>query len=187
MTYGCHCYEMPSCHPMTILSGKIEFIMPTSVQIRPATSYDAPVVLEMIRALADYEKLTHLVVATEDKIRATLFGEHPAADVLLAYQGQECIGFAVFYATYSTFLAQPGIFLEDVYVKPGARGQGAGLALLRSVAAVAQERGCGRVDWEVLDWNQPSIDFYNKLGATPVDGWIKYRLTGDALERLAKL
>ena len=139
----------------------------------------------MIRALADYEKLTHRVVATEDKIRATLFGEHPVADVLLAYQSEECIGFAVFYPTYSTFLAQRGVFLEDIYVKPSARGQGAGLSLLRSVAAAARERGCGRVDWEVLDWNQPAIKFYQKLGANPMDGWTKYRLTGDALERLA--
>ena len=156
-----------------------------ALHIRPATSTDAAVVLEMIRALADYEKLTHQVVATEDKIRATLFGENPAADVLLAYQAEECVGFAVFYATYSTFLAQCGLFLEDIYVKPHARGKGAGLALLRSVAAAALERGCARVDWEVLDWNQPSIEFYQKLGATPMDGWTNYRLMGDALERLA--
>jgi GNAT superfamily N-acetyltransferase len=141
----------------------------------------------MIRDLADYEKLSHVVVATEDKIRETLFGENPPADVLLAYQSAECIGFAVFFATYSTFLGQPGIFLEDIFVKPHARGQGAGLALLKRVAAIAQERGCGRMEWEVLDWNQPSIEFYKKLGATPVDGWTKYRLTGEAFERLAIL
>jgi GNAT superfamily N-acetyltransferase len=135
--------------------------------------------------LADYEKLTHIVVATEEKLRATLFGENPAADVLLAYQGEECVGFAVFFATYSTFLAQPGVYLEDIFVKPHARGQGAGLALLKRVAAIAHERDCGRVEWEVLDWNQPSIEFYKKLGATPVDGWTKYRLTGEALEQLA--
>lgn len=156
-----------------------------AVEIRPATEQDAPIVLQMIRDLAEYEKLSHLLVATEDKIRETLFAEHPVADVLLAYKAEECIGFAVFYATYSTFLAQPGIFLEDIFVKPHARGQGAGLALLKCIAAIAQVRGCGRVEWEVLDWNQPSIEFYRKLGASPVEGWTKYRLTGEALERMA--
>jgi len=158
-----------------------------AIEIRPATKQDAAVVLQMIRDLADYEKLTHAVVATEDKIRATLFCENPAADVLLAYQGIECVGFAVFFATYSTFLAQPGIFLEDIYVKTHARGQGTGLALLRRIAAIARERGCGRVEWEVLDWNQTSIEFYKKLGAAPVEGWTKYRLTGEALKQLAAL
>jgi GNAT superfamily N-acetyltransferase len=156
-----------------------------NIEIRDATVQDAIVVLQMIRDLAEYEKLSHIVVATEDKIRQTLFSEDPAAEVLLAYQGAECVGFAVFFATYSTFLAQPGIHLEDIFVKPHARGQGAGLALLKRIAAIAQERGCGRMEWEVLDWNQPSIEFYKKLGARPVEGWTKYRLTGDALERLA--
>jgi GNAT superfamily N-acetyltransferase len=139
----------------------------------------------MIRGLAEYEKLTHVVVATEEKICATLFGKKPAADVLLAYDGAECVGFAVFFSTYSTFLAQPGIFLEDIFVKPHARGKGIGLALLKSVAAIAHERGCGRMEWDVLDWNEPAIGFYKKLGAEPVDGWTKYRLTGDALARVA--
>jgi GNAT superfamily N-acetyltransferase len=156
----------------------------SNIEIRSATVQDAAVVLQMIRDLADYEKLTDIVVATEEKIRATLFGENPAADVLLAYQEAECIGFAVFFSTYSTFLARTGIYLEDIFVKPHARGQGAGLALLKRIAAIAQERGCGRVEWEVLDWNQPSIDFYRKLGATPVEGWTKYRLAGEALERI---
>jgi GNAT superfamily N-acetyltransferase len=141
----------------------------------------------MIRDLADYEKLTDRVSATEEKIRKTLFCENPAADVLLAWRGDECVGFAVFFSTYSTFLAQRGIYLEDIFVKPHARGQGAGLALLKCIAAIAQIRGCGRVEWEVLDWNEPSIEFYNKLGAKPVDGWTKYRLTGDALEQLAAI
>jgi GNAT superfamily N-acetyltransferase len=141
----------------------------------------------MIRGLAEYEKLTHLVVATEEKVRATLFGETPAADVLLAYDGAECAGFAVFFSSYSTFLAQPGIFLEDIFVKPHARGKGIGLALLKRIAAIAQERGCGRVEWDVLDWNESAITFYKKLGAQPVEGWTKYRLTGDALARLATL
>lgn len=141
--------------------------------------------LQMIRDLAEYEKLSHAVAATEDRIRATLFGQVPAAGVLLAYQGTECVGFAVFFPTFSTFLAQSALYLEDIFVKPHARGRGAGLALMKRLAAIAKERGCGRLEWEVLDWNQPSIDFYRKLGAAPVEGWTKYRLTGDALERLA--
>ena len=155
-----------------------------SILIRPATAEDTPVVLQMIRGLAEYEKLTHVFVATEKKIRATLFGDHPAADVLLAFDDAECVGFAVFFPTYSTFLAQPGIFLEDIFVKPHARGRGIGLALLKRIAAIAQARGCGRMEWDVLDWNEPAITFYKKLGATPVDGWTKYRLTGEALDRL---
>ncbi len=158
-----------------------------SVHIRPATAGDESVVLEMIRGLAEYEELTHMVVATEEKVRATLFGEKPAADVLIAYDGAECVGFAVFFSTYSTFLAQPGIFLEDIFVKPHARGRGIGLALLQRIAAIAQTRGCGRVEWDVLDWNESAITFYKKLGAAPVDGWTKYRLTGDALANLARL
>ena len=157
----------------------------SGIHIRSATEQDASVVLQMIRDLAEYEKLSHAVVATEERIRATLFGAGPAADVLLAYQDAECVGFAVFFQTFSTFLAQSSVHLEDIFVKPHAQGQGAGLALLRRVAAIAKERGCGRLEWEVLDWNQPSIDFYRKLGAAPVEGWTKYRLTGDALDRLA--
>jgi GNAT superfamily N-acetyltransferase len=139
----------------------------------------------MIRDLAEYEKLSHVVVATEERIRTTLFETEPAADVLLAYQDAECVGFAVFFQTYSTFLAQSAVYLEDIFVRPHARGRGVGLALLSRVAAISKERGCGRLEWEVLDWNQPSIEFYRKLGAAPVEGWTKYRLTGDALDRLA--
>lgn len=139
----------------------------------------------MIRALAEYEKLAHLVTATEEQLRKTLFGAQPAAEVLLAHDAQECAGFAVFFATYSTFLGQPGLYLEDLYVKPHLRGHGIGLALLQRLARIATERGCGRVEWGVLNWNQPSIDFYKKLGAAPMDEWTKYRLTGEALERLA--
>ena len=139
----------------------------------------------MIRALAAYEKLAHLVTATEEQLRETLFGIKPAAEVLLANGEEECAGFAVFYSTYSTFLAQRGLYLEDLYVKPQWRGNGFGLALLRRLASIAAERGCGMVEWGVLDWNQPSIEFYRKLGALPMDEWTKYRLTGEALERLA--
>ena len=157
------------------------------LEIRAATEADSAVVLQMIRDLAEYEKLSGAVVATEDRIRATLFGAHPAADVLLAYQGAECVGFAVFFETFSTFLAASAVYLEDIFVKPQARGRGVGLALMARVAAFAKQRGCGRLEWEVLDWNQPSIDFYRKLGAAPVEGWTKYRLKDQALERLAAI
>ncbi len=139
----------------------------------------------MIRALAEYEKLAHLVTATQEQLRETLFGITPAAEVLLAHGEHECAGFAVFFATYSTFLAQPGLYLEDLYVKPHLRGHGIGLALLQRLARIAIERGCGRVEWGVLNWNQPSIEFYKKLGAAPMDEWTKYQLAGEALESLA--
>ena len=157
----------------------------SKIRIVPATERDLPAILGMIRALAEYEKLAHLVTATEEQLRRTLFGGKPAAEVLLAYGERECAGFAVFYSTYSTFLAQRGLYLEDLYVKPQWRGNGFGLALLRRLASIAAERGCGMVEWGVLDWNQPSIEFYRKLGALPMDEWTKYRLTGEALERLA--
>jgi GNAT superfamily N-acetyltransferase len=156
----------------------------SKLRIVPATEADVPVILELIRALADYEKLSHKVTATEARLRETLFGGKPAAEVLLAHWDGECAGFAVFFANYSTFLAQPGIFLEDLYVKPHLRGRGIGLALLKRLAGMAVERGCGRMEWEVLDWNEPSIRFYKKLGAAPLDDWTKYRLAGEALERL---
>ena len=154
------------------------------IRIAPATGADVLVILEMIRGLAEYEKLTHLVTATEDRLRQTLFGPRPAAEVLLAYRDEECCGFALFFQNYSTFLAKPGIYLEDLFVKPEARGKGLGLALLRELARLAVERGCGRVEWSVLDWNEPSIRFYKKLGAVPLDEWTVFRLTGDALETL---
>ena len=155
------------------------------LRIAPASEADVPVILELIRGLAEYEKLSHKVTATEARLRETLFGAKPAAEVLLAYRDEECAGFAVFFTNYSTFLAQPGIFLEDLYVKPHLRGKGIGLALLKHLAGMAVKRGCGRMEWEVLDWNEPSIGFYKKLGAVAMDEWTKYRLTGEAIERLA--
>jgi GNAT superfamily N-acetyltransferase len=155
------------------------------IPIVPATERDLPAILDMIRALAEYERLAHLVTATEEQLRKTLFGITPAAEVLLAQAERECAGFAVFFATDSTFLARPGLYLEDLYVKPHLRGHGIGLALLQRLARIATERGCCRVEWGVLDWNQPSIEFYKKPGAVPMDQWTKYRLTGEALERLA--
>jgi GNAT superfamily N-acetyltransferase len=157
----------------------------SKIRIVPATERDLATILDMIRALAEYERLSHQVTATEAQLRETLFGLKPAAEVLLAHCEQECAGFAVFFATYSTFQGQRGLYLEDLYVKPHWRGHGIGLALLRRLAGIATERGCGRVEWEVLDWNQPSIEFYKKLGAVPRDQWTKYRLTGEALEKLA--
>jgi GNAT superfamily N-acetyltransferase len=163
----------------------------SDIRIARATESDVPLILEMIRGLADYEKLSHAVTATEDQLRRTLFGPHPAAEVLLAHAGPrdgapaECAGFALFFSNYSTFLAKPGLYLEDLFVRPHARGRGLGLALLKELARIAVERGCGRVEWSVLDWNEPSIGFYRKLGAVPLDEWTVFRLTGEALEALA--
>jgi GNAT superfamily N-acetyltransferase len=157
----------------------------SSLQIVPATEAEIPVILGMIRDLAEYEKLTHLVVATEERLRQTLFGKRPAADVLLASWDSEWAGIALFFSNYSTFLAQPGIYLEDLYVKPHLRGKGIGFALLKRLTEIAVERGCGRVEWEVLDWNEPSIQFYKRLGAAPMDQWTRFRLTGDAIKQLA--
>ena len=156
-----------------------------AVRIVPATEADVPQILEMIRALAEYERLAHEVTATEEKLRQSLFGPRPAAEVVFAYDGEECAGFAVFFSTYSTFLGQPGMYLEDLYVKPEARGKGLGFALLRHLAKLAKERNCGRLEWSVLNWNEPSIQFYKKLGARPKDEWTMYQLAGDALASLA--
>ena len=159
--------------------------MSAEIRIREAAVEDVPLVLGMIRGLAEYEKLSHQVTATEEKLRDTLFGPRPGADVLLAYQNHDCVGFALFFPNYSTFLARPGIYLEDLFVKPHARGFGAGAALLKEIARIGKQRGCGRVEWSVLDWNAPSIAFYRKLGAVPMDEWTVFRLTGEAMDRLA--
>src|SRR6266852_2107204 len=148
----------------------------SNIRIVPATEGDLPVILDLIHALAGYEKLAHMVTATQERLRKTLFGIKPAAEVLLAHYESECAGFAVFFASYSTFLAQAGLYLEDLYVKPHLRGQGIGLALLKHLARLATERGCGRMEWGVLDWNQPAIQFYKKMGAAPLDERTKYRL-----------
>ena len=157
--------------------------MKAETRIVDASAADVPVILELIRALAEYEKLSDQVTATEEKLRATLFGPHPAAEVLLGYVAEECAGFALFFQIYSTFLARPGIFLEDVFVKPDFRGRGVGRALLTHVGKIAKDRGCGRFEWEVLDWNSPAIGFYKSLGAVPMDEWTKYRIAGEALDK----
>lgn len=153
--------------------------------IRPATGADVPLILDFIRGLAEYERLPHEVVATEERLRRTLFGARPAAEVLLAYCGTEPAGFALFFHNYSTFLALPGIYLEDLFVRPEHRGSGIGGRLLAELARLAVDRGCGRLEWSVLDWNEPAIRFYQRLGAVAMDDWTVYRVTGEALERLA--
>jgi GNAT superfamily N-acetyltransferase len=153
--------------------------------LRPATAADVPQILAFIRALAEYERLLHEVVATEDGIRAALFGPRPYAEVILAEEAGLPVGFALFFHTFSTFLGQPGIYLEDLFVVPEARGQGVGKALLAELARLAVARGCGRVEWAVLDWNTPAIRFYDSLGARPNQEWTVYRLTGAPLAALA--
>jgi GNAT superfamily N-acetyltransferase len=155
-------------------------------RIERATERDVPLILRLIKELAEYEKMLADVTATEEKLRHSLFGPHPAADVVIGYAGDEPAGFALFFHNYSTFLGQPGIYLEDLYVMPHFRGHGFGKRLLAHLAALAVERGCGRFEWSVLDWNAPAIGFYKKLGAQPMDDWTIFRVTGDALQRLAR-
>ncbi len=155
-----------------------------SLSIRPATVADTALILEFIQALADYERLRAEAVVTEDQLRATLFGDRPYAEVLVAEWEGSAAGFALFFHNYSTFLGRPGIYLEDLFVRPEFRGRGIGKALLTELARLAVARDCGRVEWAVLDWNAPSIAFYESLGAKPMSDWTTYRLTGDALARL---
>jgi GNAT superfamily N-acetyltransferase len=158
--------------------------MDKKFNIRPATVEDVPAILKFIRALADYEKLSHQVTATEELLRHTLF-EKKSAEVLLASEGDVPVGFAVFFHNFSTFLGKPGIYLEDVFVLPEFRGRGYGKALMVYLARLACERDCGRFEWSVLDWNQPSIDFYRSIGANPLSEWIIQRMTGDVIKNLA--
>jgi GNAT superfamily N-acetyltransferase len=162
-------------------------IPPDTIRIAPATRADVPLILDLIRGLAGYEKLSHEVVATEGLLLQHLFGLRPAAEVLLAYRGDYAVGFALYFQSFSTFLGRPGIYLEDVYVRPEVRGKGVGKALLREVARVAMARDCGRLEWSVLDWNEPALRFYKSLGARPMDEWTVHRVTGDALRKLAGL
>jgi GNAT superfamily N-acetyltransferase len=155
------------------------------ITIRPATRSDLPRILAFIRELAVYEHLEHEVVASEAEVGAALFGPLPAAEVVFACLDGTPVGFALFFPNFSTFLGRPGIYLEDLYVLPEARGLGIGKRLLAWLARTALERGCARLDWAVLDWNEPSIGFYRSLGAVALDEWITYRLAGEALERLA--
>jgi GNAT superfamily N-acetyltransferase len=154
-------------------------------EIRPATEDDVPIILSLIRELAEYERLSHEVVATEGLLRESLFGERRGAEVLIACCKGAPAGFALFFHSFSTFLGRPGIYLEDLYVKPKFRGRGIGRALLAHLARLAKERGCGRLEWAVLDWNEPAIKLYKSIGAVPMDEWTVYRVTGEALETLA--
>ncbi len=153
----------------------------TSIRIASATEADVATILRLIRGLASYEKLSHEVVATEHDLRSSLFGPRPAAEVLMAFAAEEAVGFALFFTSYSTFVGKPGIYLEDLFVLPQWRGQGIGSRLFRAVARVAVERGSGRMEWAVLDWNAPALDFYRKLGAVAMDEWTVQRLAGPAL------
>jgi GNAT superfamily N-acetyltransferase len=153
--------------------------------IRAATVGDVPVILELIRALATYERAPNEVTATEQGLVEVLFGEKPAAEVLLAFENETAIGFAVFFHNFSTWLGRPGLYLEDLFVKPEHRGKGYGRALLIHLAKIARERGCGRMEWAVLGWNEPAIEFYRKLGAKPMDEWTVFRLTRDGIAKLA--
>ena len=155
------------------------------LEIRAATEPDVPLILEFIRGLADYEKLADRVVATEAILRESLFGRRQYAEVLIAEADGDPAGFAIFFHNYSTFIGRPGIYLEDLFVKPQYRGLGYGKALLVRLAALARERNCGRVEWAVLNWNKPAIDFYESIGAVSMNEWTVYRLAGDALETLA--
>ena len=155
------------------------------ITIRTATADDVPLIRDFIHDLAVYEKLESEAVATDADLRETLFGRRPAAEVLIGDLEGEAVGFALFFHNYSTFLGKAGLYLEDLFVRPAARGKGVGRALLSRLAALAVERGCGRFEWSVLDWNAPAIGFYESLGAEPMTGWTVYRLTGDALAALA--
>jgi GNAT superfamily N-acetyltransferase len=159
--------------------------MRAEFQIRPASVEDVPIILELIRDLATYERAPHDVTATEGQLVDVLFGERPAAEVLLAFEGESPIGFAVYFYNFSTWLGQPGLYLEDLFVKPEKRGKGYGRALLVELAKIARDRNCGRMEWAVLDWNEPAIKFYRSLGAKPMDEWTVFRLTCDGIAKLA--
>lgn len=155
------------------------------IDITPATVADVPLVLRFIKALAEYERMTDQVVATEESVRESLFGGRPGAEAAIARVNGDPAGFAVWFYNYSTFLSRPGLYLEDLFVLPECRGRGVGRALLQHLARVAVSRGCGRMEWAVLDWNDLAIRFYLSLGAQPMSEWTVYRLTGDSLKRLA--
>jgi len=152
--------------------------------IRQATEQDVPLILSFIRQLAEYERLSHEAVVTEKTLRDSLFGARRYAEVLLGYANDKPVAFAVFFHNFSTFLGRPGLYLEDLFVIPEMRGNGFGRAMLTELARIARERNCGRFEWAVLDWNQPAIQFYKKLGAIPMDEWTIFRVTGETLGRL---
>ena len=158
----------------------------TDFEIRQAEEEDVPEILELIKALADFENLSGEVVATEELLKITLFGINSPAEVQIAYDKNKTLGFALYFCTFSTFLGRPGIYLEDLYVRESARGKGVGEALLRRLAQRTREIGGGRLEWAVLNWNEPAIGFYQKMGAAPLDEWTTYRVTGKNLQELAE-
>ena len=161
--------------------------MSNSIQIRQATAEDVPTILSFIRGLAEYEKLAHQCVATEESLRHTLFSEKRYAEVLIAHLDNRPVGFALYFHNYSTFIAKPGIYLEDLFVLPEHRGKSVGKALLASVARIARERNCGRLEWSVLDWNEPAIEFYTRIGAKVMPDWRICRLTEQQIADVAEM
>jgi GNAT superfamily N-acetyltransferase len=161
-------------------------MMDGELSIEPASPADVPVILEFIRKLAEYERLSHEIKATEADLRRHLFGVRPAAEAIIARLGRQPVGYALFFTTFSTFVGRPGIWLEDVFVLPDDRRRGIGRALLRHVAAIAVQRNCGRLEWSVLDWNEPAIKFYREIGAEPMSEWTVQRLAGEVLKRFAE-
>ena len=162
-----------------------ETIVDMTLKIEPATERDLPAIVHLVRQLAVYEKLEHAMTASQDDFRQALFGTERNTYALMAFADDAAIGFALYFHTFSTFLGKRGIYLEDIYVEPEYRGRGIGRALLKRLAIIAKEQHCGRMEWSVLTWNQPSIDFYHRLGAITLDDWRIFRLQGDALEQLA--
>ena len=156
------------------------------LSIRPATAGDVPLIRQLIAELADYERLAHAAVATDDDLRAQLFGERPAAEVLIGELDGEPAGFALFFHNFSTFLGKRGLYLEDLFVRPAFRGSGLGRHLMAALARIAVQRDCGRFEWSVLDWNEPAIAFYKSIGAQPQEEWVRYRMEGDALRDFAQ-
>lgn len=157
-----------------------------TLAIRPAERADVPVIAELIHGLARFEKMEDQVTMTEERLADNLFGDHPYAETLIAEVDGSPVGFALFFHNFSTFLAQPGIYLEDLFVLPEQRGRGIGRALLKELARLAVERGCGRLEWAVLDWNRDAIGFYERLGARPNAEWTVYRLAGESLTALGR-
>ena len=160
--------------------------MTPTLDIKPARPADVPTILRLIRELAEYERAPNDAVATEAQLHEVLFGEQPSAKVLIGRESEEPVAFAVYFFNFSTWLGRPGLYLEDLFVRPEARGRGYGRALLVRLAQIAQERGCGRMEWAVLDWNEPAIQFYKKLGAKPMEEWTVYRLTREGIAALAE-
>jgi GNAT superfamily N-acetyltransferase len=166
--------------------GTIEKMSERTFQIRNAMISDVPIILQLIRDLASYERAPDDVLATEEGLRGVLFGAEPAAKVVIAFENAIAVGFAVYFFNFSTWLARPGLYLEDLFVKPEVRGRGYGRALLVHLAKIARDHNCGRMEWAVLTWNEPAIQFYKNLGAVPLEEWRVFRLTKDALANLAQ-